>query len=466
MEGLSELEPRPVDFQKIHPKQLRSIPKTKGVYYWVDAWGKVWGSTIDAPQITSTENGDLEFTEIKGAKSYNVYELRGYNDKESLAGSIINSNSKKKMIANTIDTKFKANEANSLIEVGTTYLVSAVDRHGLETAPVGTSYLSYESPIESERNPILSTHSFAAEDFMSFPATVEMAQHTMSQSEKTLLEEINGANDANFLTVSQSNSIIYAVGTIEGSVPVYKYQKYTVSTSSSYSLNGWRLLGYQTVPYQQGGKSSYSFNSNNGIFTLGSTFYSISGYGNNCGTTYDLETSNHSYITRYVGNCKSGDAFGYHVYENSSKRVVEERKNNLVDTVYSSEAYPVDGKHTDGYWYQRTTQYPNYVVHKFNEDKELMGIFNPMTKEFVSNKINFSKSLEKLKVLTEIDSSTGINYEFHIKSDGDWIKVSKDDLNGINDIDLTSSANFVYWKIKFLGNTNSTPNISKVILSK
>lgn len=150
---VTEFVPKPIDFKILTPNQLRNTPKTKGVLYWIDAWGTVWGSTIDAPKITSRKEGKLVWNKVDGASEYRVYELEGYNGIENIiTGSLI------KTSLNKIDEIPHNDNMSSYesvkVEQGKAYLVSAVDNQGFETAPVSEQYEGHMN-VEEDDNLIV-----------------------------------------------------------------------------------------------------------------------------------------------------------------------------------------------------------------------------------------------------------------------------------------------------------------------
>lgn len=138
-------KPTPIDFRKIHPDQIRNLPKTKDVIYWVDAWGKVWASSVDAPSVTSMSNGILSWDEVEDSTGYRVYEIFGYNG----TNNVITASLKKSSLK-LVDEISGSNVVESTkVEVGKAYIVSAIDKDGFETAPAGEGYSGYEMELDN-----------------------------------------------------------------------------------------------------------------------------------------------------------------------------------------------------------------------------------------------------------------------------------------------------------------------------
>lgn len=138
IEGVTEFEPKPIDFSKLNPEQLRNLPKTKGVLYWIDAWGIVWGSHVDSPEIISTANGRLVWKQVEGASRYKIYEVVGYKGNENIITARLVS-TKLKLVDETVSLE------SNVVELNKAYVVSAIDDQGFETAPVGSVYEGYDS---------------------------------------------------------------------------------------------------------------------------------------------------------------------------------------------------------------------------------------------------------------------------------------------------------------------------------
>lgn len=127
--------PQRVEFDLLYPKYLKNLPnenKLPEQKYWVDVYGKVWGSTIDSPNPVY-DNGDIvEWVSNEKTISYNFYEVKSENQKTSKAYNV------------SIGRPFEIfNKEISRVQVPKSsngYLISAVDQYGLEAAPVGPEY--------------------------------------------------------------------------------------------------------------------------------------------------------------------------------------------------------------------------------------------------------------------------------------------------------------------------------------
>lgn len=142
----TEFIPQPIVMEEIYPEQLRSLPKTKGILYWVDVWGNVWSSSIDAPTIESTEGHKLTWKKVEGASKYRVYQVSGYIGTENLISGKASKTSLKFV------TEVSELQTDKVKE-GQAYVVSAVDKNGFESAPSGAGYTGYsnkDSYVENE----------------------------------------------------------------------------------------------------------------------------------------------------------------------------------------------------------------------------------------------------------------------------------------------------------------------------
>lgn len=137
------LEPKPIDFEGIIPKYSRTLPKTKGVYYWVDYQGKVWAATIDSPKGVILNSNILSWEAVEGATKYRVYEYTG----GSLTGSA-KQTSKFNLVKEQEATGNL--KENLTVPTGKVYAVSSLDENGFESAPAGQLYKGYEGYIKSE----------------------------------------------------------------------------------------------------------------------------------------------------------------------------------------------------------------------------------------------------------------------------------------------------------------------------
>lgn len=126
--------PQPVNFEKLTPEYLRTTPKTYGAKYWVDSYGKVWASTVDAPEGVKNEGGILSWEKVENAKEYKIFKDEGFSG----VVSSVTESSDLTYVATTEDLTYN-------VEVGGNYVVSAVDMEGMESVPVGAGYEGYIS---------------------------------------------------------------------------------------------------------------------------------------------------------------------------------------------------------------------------------------------------------------------------------------------------------------------------------
>lgn len=137
--------------------------KIKNQYYWVDVFGKVWGSTdknIESINLfKAQETKKMEFVVGENITGYNIYEVVGYKNiasgkkSEDLYASLEvkpNENSYKLIHEVSINAKEKKVINLELENQEATYLVSIVDEYGLESAPFGKFATN-----ESEYSPLI-----------------------------------------------------------------------------------------------------------------------------------------------------------------------------------------------------------------------------------------------------------------------------------------------------------------------
>ena len=121
--------PQSISFSALEGDFLRSVPDTRGAFYWVDFSGRVWASIVEAPRgLSMSMDGFLSWAPVEGASHYLVYAVSG----GAPAGSL--SQVGLTLLGKTTETSFAGS-------VGGINVVSAVDRHGLESAPAGTGYI-------------------------------------------------------------------------------------------------------------------------------------------------------------------------------------------------------------------------------------------------------------------------------------------------------------------------------------
>lgn len=139
----TEIKPTPIDFGKLKPEHLRSVPKSKEIKYWLDFSGKTWASSLDSPVISLTDlNGEeIEVSwEKNGSDFYRVYRLENYSGSE---GKVVGS-AKQASLA----LEQEGIETSFIGKKNTVYVVSSIDANGLESAPAGKGYEPYPTNEE------------------------------------------------------------------------------------------------------------------------------------------------------------------------------------------------------------------------------------------------------------------------------------------------------------------------------
>lgn len=134
----------------------------KSQYYWVDAFGRVWGSSTDAVKEFAyhTDKNDkkkLDFKLKDRAEGFVFYELKNKQAKSS--SEDINKNNlvadisegfNGKYIFTKLGKWFAATGSKVNLETPnptSEYLISTIDKYGLETAPFGNVRNPYFTPI-------------------------------------------------------------------------------------------------------------------------------------------------------------------------------------------------------------------------------------------------------------------------------------------------------------------------------
>lgn len=149
--------PQTVEVYGLQPEFLRDLPKTKRAKFWLDHNNTVWASIVDAPEKVDYSAGKLTWETVEGAELYKVYK-----SEDSVTASV-KSPKGIKFIDDIVPVTglFQEKSVPTLIEG--TYLVSAVDKFGFESAPtkVKSAYDGYKSPNKdfSIGNAILPTNS-------------------------------------------------------------------------------------------------------------------------------------------------------------------------------------------------------------------------------------------------------------------------------------------------------------------
>lgn len=197
--------PQIIEIYGLKPEQLRDTPKNKNVKFWLDHNYTVWASMVDAPTKVDYNQGILTWDSVDGVELYRIYK-----SEDAVTAST----------KNMIGIKFLAevNNGAGLTEEKTlpklskgTYLVSAVDKFGFESAPtkVQSDYLGYGSGPDKD--------------------------YTFYSSRDNLNQNIN--NSCKDILLKNSNSIsgIYTLTSKEG----LEYQVYCNMDTDS---GGWTFV--------------------------------------------------------------------------------------------------------------------------------------------------------------------------------------------------------------------------------
>lgn len=126
--------PQRIEFSLLYPEYMKSLPDEQKVpeqKYWIDAYGKVWGATVDAPNSFYESNSNIEWISQEKAVGYNYYEITSEETVSKVYDKVISL--KKKISTNGFERIQLSNRNQP-------YLVSSIDEYGLETAPVGPKY--------------------------------------------------------------------------------------------------------------------------------------------------------------------------------------------------------------------------------------------------------------------------------------------------------------------------------------
>lgn len=125
-------KPQLVDIEGLYPEYIKSKPdydRVKNLKFWVDEEGKVWGSTASRPTNFFSSDQYLEWSAQEGVEGYNLYQVSGVG----LKGAV---KVEKVSLKQTIPVKGQIDKIR-LEKPSYSFLISSVDRFGLETAPVG-----------------------------------------------------------------------------------------------------------------------------------------------------------------------------------------------------------------------------------------------------------------------------------------------------------------------------------------
>lgn len=226
--------PLPLNFIEMHPDYARTLPKNNGIKYWVDHWGKVWASTIDAPLNVKLTGSNLTWDSVEGADVYRVYRISSINN----TGSINGYNTKLNFVKEVTGTQL------SSLDQKFEYAVSAVDSDGFESAPAGSYYKGHEFFIQLDRTlnePMFSLKFDGTNDYVDIPysslyqpsnkMSVEIWAYRNSWYSTPNSKFIGNTESSGYSIGIESNQV-HAVAYIDGS-----YRRVIVPTSELY--DGW-----------------------------------------------------------------------------------------------------------------------------------------------------------------------------------------------------------------------------------
>lgn len=123
--------PKQLNFDLLYPDYVRDIPNHSDVNYWVDYQGQVWASTVDSPKDLAHNDNGLEWTYDSLAEKYLVYEVLDNSTQSAVSNKSI------KLIDTVVEL---GNSTPENYDKTKTYLVSAVDIYGFESAPAKVGY--------------------------------------------------------------------------------------------------------------------------------------------------------------------------------------------------------------------------------------------------------------------------------------------------------------------------------------
>lgn len=129
--------PQYINIDLLYPKYIKSeldYKRIKEQYYWVDVFGKVWGSTKDAALDITETNDTLEWSIPKGVEGYALYEIKENNATGAVFNKTVKLVNQKVLPSNKNKVQIPLENGDSM------YLMSTIDEYGLEAAPVGLNY--------------------------------------------------------------------------------------------------------------------------------------------------------------------------------------------------------------------------------------------------------------------------------------------------------------------------------------
>lgn len=427
VEGVTEFIPKPIDFDKLSPEQIRNLPKTNGFNYWIDAWGTVWGSHVDSPIMEKRSGKILVWRKVEGADKYRIYEVSGYTGTENIITAKI-----KKTSLEFIEETEKLETLN--VEEGNAYVVSSIDKYGFESAPSGVGYLGLPKTKREIKN-----FTFDGNDFLSNSGIAQLTKAPSTEETQNIGIKFNKIHpDMTIHTIYKNNDGSFDIAAFNGSSQSneYSYEKYTVSQTSGYE----KYVKSTTSVGIGCGYAYYSFNSSTGKFSVsGESKCSYSG------TRYSL--NGNDLWANAVYSTWGGTRTVY-----GSRAVSTETKGTLVGTVMgTSSQYPANGKHSDGYWYVKKSAVPKYQLYKYDSEGNELSNYNPENKVLLSGQIDMKEILTQVRVKLEDNTK---EFNFYLSEDGtNFVEVEKSKLDGTNLIPLTNPNHILYYKVELIGST-------------
>lgn len=148
-------KPVPIDYEKINPEHIRTLPEQENIKYWIDFKGVVWASSIDSPTNVTFSSATLNWNHVPEAEKYNIYEVQNYIPVASSASSSkLNLKLIKEVSDFDVTSENKISFTDSLL-IGQHYVVSAIDEQGFESAPSGIGYEGYNTDLKDSNKIIV-----------------------------------------------------------------------------------------------------------------------------------------------------------------------------------------------------------------------------------------------------------------------------------------------------------------------
>lgn len=138
-------EPSAINWDILYPQYIKDVPEDLDkVYYWIDAFGKVWGSTVDAPKQVQYKEDSITWENDTSSTGYEIFAISVPNPATTKANnarvSIRKVDSVRKRGEKVMKYMNTSNEA---------HIISAFDQYGLPTAPVGFDYQGFPQKTDN-----------------------------------------------------------------------------------------------------------------------------------------------------------------------------------------------------------------------------------------------------------------------------------------------------------------------------